>query len=159
MALYKLTPNKGSIKKRKRVGRGIGTGKGRTCGRGHKGQKSRSGYSKKIGFEGGQTPLYKKIPKFGLKKKEKYEILNLDDIQYIVDKYKIKEINKKNLINCKKIKKNKKLKILSVGILKKKIIIYADKFSKNAKKKILKNGSKIKLLNNYLNGKTKKYRN
>ncbi|MDH3004439.1 MAG: 50S ribosomal protein L15 [Candidatus Shikimatogenerans sp. JK-2022] len=157
MVLYKLTPNLGSIKKKKRVGRGIGSGLGRTCGRGNKGQKSRSGYSKKIGFEGGQTPFYKKIPKFGFKKKKKYEILNLNDLQNIINLNKIKIINKNILIKLKKIKKNKKLKILSKGNLKNKIIIYADKFSKNAKIKILKSGSKIKL--NLKNDKTKNYRN
>lgn len=145
MIIYKLKPNKGSIKKKKRVGRGIGSGKGRTCGRGHKGQKSRSGYSKKIGFEGGQTPLYKRIPKFSfIKKKKKYNILNLNDIQKIIDKNKsIKKINKNLLISLKRIKKKRKLKILSNGNLKQKIIIYADKFSKKAYKKIIDNGSKI----------------
>ncbi|WGH25214.1 MAG: 50S ribosomal protein L15 [Candidatus Shikimatogenerans bostrichidophilus] len=143
MALYKLIPNKGSVKKKKRIGRGIGSGKGRTSGRGHKGQKSRSGYSKKIGFEGGQTPLYKRIPKFGLKKKVKYEIINLNDIQNIVTKKKIKIINKKILISLKKIKKKRKLKILSNGNLINNITIYADKFSKKAYKKILSSGSKI----------------
>ncbi|WGH25768.1 MAG: 50S ribosomal protein L15 [Candidatus Shikimatogenerans bostrichidophilus] len=146
---YNLKPNKGSIKKKKRVGRGIGSGKGRTCGRGHKGQKSRSGYSKKIGFEGGQTPLYKRIPKFGLlKKKNIYNVLNLGDIQNIIIKKKIKIINKEVLISLKKIKRKRKLKILSNGILKKKIIIYADKCSKKAYNKILDNGSKIILLKN-----------
>ncbi|WGH27666.1 MAG: 50S ribosomal protein L15 [Candidatus Shikimatogenerans bostrichidophilus] len=144
-----LKPKKGSIKKKKRLGRGIGTGKGRTCGRGHKGQKSRSGYSKKIGFEGGQTPFYKKVPKFGFKKKKKkFNILNIKDIQKIIDKYKIKDnkIDKKLLISLKILsKKNKKkLKILSQGNLKQKIIIYANKFSKKAYEKIKKNGSKIK---------------
>ncbi|MDH3004690.1 MAG: 50S ribosomal protein L15 [Candidatus Shikimatogenerans sp. JK-2022] len=148
MVLYKLKPNKGSIKSKKRLGRGIGTGKGRTCGRGHKGQKSRSGYSRKKGFEGGQTPFYKRIPKFGLKKKKDiYEIFNLDNIQKIINKNKkIKIINKELLIKLKKIKRYKKLKILSDGQLKTRIKIYADKFSKNAIGKILKNGSKIKLI-------------
>ncbi|BDT61490.1 MAG: 50S ribosomal protein L15 [Flavobacteriales endosymbiont of Rhyzopertha dominica] len=145
MIIYKLKPNIGSIRKKKIIGRGIGSGKGRTCGRGHKGQKSRSGYSKKIGFEGGQTPLYKRIPKFGFKNrnKKKYNILNIKDIQKIIEKYKIKIINKKVLISLKKIKKGNKLKILSKGILKKKIIIYADKYSKKAYEKLLNNGSKV----------------
>ncbi|WGH27153.1 MAG: 50S ribosomal protein L15 [Candidatus Shikimatogenerans bostrichidophilus] len=147
MVTYKLKPNNGSIKKKKRLGRGIGSGKGRTCGRGNKGQKSRSGYSKKIGFEGGQTPFYKRIPKFGFKtKKKKYSILNLNRIQNIINKYNIINniIDKKLLTKLKIIKKNKKLKILSNGRLDSKIIIYADKFSKKAYNKILNNGSKIK---------------
>ncbi|WGH24848.1 MAG: 50S ribosomal protein L15 [Candidatus Shikimatogenerans bostrichidophilus] len=145
MVHYNLKPKKGSNKKKKRVGRGIGSGIGGTCGRGHKGQKSRSGYSKKIGFEGGQTPLYKRIPKFGLNKKKKiYEILNLNEIQNIISKYKIKIINKKILIKLNKIKKNKKLKILSNGNINKKIIIYADSFSKKVYIKSLKTGSILK---------------
>lgn len=142
MVKIELKPNKGSNKKKKRLGRGIGSGKGRTCGRGNKGQKSRSGYSKKIGFEGGQTPLYKRIPKLGLKKKKKkYLIFNLNRIQNIIDKYNIKDkiINKELLIKLKIIKKNKRIKILSNGNLKKKYILYADKFSKNAYKKIINN--------------------
>ncbi|MDH3004921.1 MAG: 50S ribosomal protein L15 [Candidatus Shikimatogenerans sp. JK-2022] len=147
MGFFKLKPKKGSIKKKKRLGRGVGSGFGRTCGRGHKGQKSRSGFSKKIGFEGGQTPIYKRIPKFRLKKKKKkYEIFNLKDIQRIVEKEKIKKINKKILISLKKIKKKSKIKILSKGILKEKITIYTDKFSKEAYNKIIKSGSKIKLI-------------
>ncbi|WGH26123.1 MAG: 50S ribosomal protein L15 [Candidatus Shikimatogenerans bostrichidophilus] len=161
MVLYLLKPKKGSIKKKKRLGRGIGSGRGRTCGRGHKGQKSRSGYSKKIGFEGGQTPLYKRIPKFVFKKnkKNKFFILNLNTIQKIIDKNKIKNkiIDKKLLILLKFIDKKKKIKILSNGKLKDKIIIYADKFSKNAYKKIISNGSKINIINNInINKKFKK---
>ncbi|WGH24664.1 MAG: 50S ribosomal protein L15 [Candidatus Shikimatogenerans bostrichidophilus] len=145
MVHYNLKPKKGSNKKKYRVGRGMGSGIGGTCGRGHKGQKSRSGYSKKIGFEGGQTPLYKRIPKFGLKKKNKrYKILNLNQIQNIINKYKIKVINKKILIKLNLIKKNYRLKILSNGNIKKKIIIYADKFSKRVYDKILETSSILK---------------
>ncbi|MDH3003722.1 MAG: 50S ribosomal protein L15 [Candidatus Shikimatogenerans sp. JK-2022] len=149
MTIYKLKPNKGSIKKKKRLGRGIGSGKGRTCGRGIKGQKSRSGYSKKIGFEGGQTPLYKRIPKFGFKsRKKKFKILNLNKLQYIIDKYKLnnKNINKELLIKLKILKINDKLKILSNGNLKKniKLNIYFNKISKKALKKI--NNKNIKFI-------------
>ncbi|MDH3004809.1 MAG: 50S ribosomal protein L15 [Candidatus Shikimatogenerans sp. JK-2022] len=148
MGLYNLKPKKGSIKKKKRLGRGIGSGNGRTCGRGHKGQKSRSGYSKKIGFEGGQTPVYKRIPKFRLKKKKKiYNILNLNDLQQIVYKHKKKIIDYKLLKKINKIKKQrKKIKILSDGNLKDKIILYVNKVTKKAEKKILKTGSEIKYL-------------
>ena len=138
-------------KKKIRVGRGIGSGKGKTSSRGHKGQKSRSGVAIKS-FEGGQMPLYRRLPKRGFKKikKEKVAILNLSKIQNIVDKTEnnlksvldLKTLKDKNLIN----KKYVKLKILGTGDLKKGIEITANFASKKASDKIVKAGGKLSLI-------------
>ena len=135
-------------KKKIRVGRGIGSGKGKTSARGHKGQKSRSGVAIKS-FEGGQMPLYRRLPKRGFKslKKETVAILNLSKIQSIIDKSKneikggldLKSLKENNMIN----KKFKKLKILGSGEIKKKIDISANFASKQALIKIEKAGGKI----------------
>ncbi|XBT18630.1 MAG: 50S ribosomal protein L15 [Candidatus Shikimatogenerans sp. Tcar] len=125
--------NKYKKKNKKRIGRGRGNGLGKTSTRGHKGNKSRSGYKKKIGFEGGQTPLYKRIPKLGFKNifNKKYKIFNLNRIQYYCNKYKINFFNRWFLIKKKIIKYNDKYKILNKGIISNNIKIYANKFSKN----------------------------
>ena len=138
-------------KKKIRVGRGIGSGKGKTSSRGHKGQKSRSGVAIKS-FEGGQMPLYRRLPKRGFKslKKEKIAILNLSNIQNILEKNKdnlknildLKTLKEKNLINKKFIK----LKILGSGDLKKSIEITANFASKKALEKIEKAGGKLSLV-------------
>ena len=93
MELNNLKPAKGSVKSGKRIGRGEGSGKGGTATRGHKGQKSRSGYSRKIGFEGGQMPLQRRVPKFGFKNinRKEYQGINLDTLQQLVDDGKIKD--------------------------------------------------------------------
>ena len=138
-------------KKKIRVGRGIGSGKGKTSARGHKGQKSRSGVAIKS-FEGGQMPLYRRLPKRGFKtlSKEKIAILNLSKIQNIIDKSKneikgnldLKILVEKKLIN----KKFKKLKILGTGEIKKNIEISAHFASKQALTKIEKAGGKISIV-------------
>ena len=138
-------------KKKIRVGRGIGSGKGKTSSRGHKGQKSRSGVAIKS-FEGGQMPLYRRLPKRGFKslKKKETAILNLSKIQNIIDKknnkidkdLSLKLLIEKNLIN----KKFKKLKILGTGEIKKNIEISANFASKEALKKIEKAGGKISII-------------
>ena len=138
-------------KKKIRVGRGIGSGKGKTSSRGHKGQKSRSGVAIKS-FEGGQMPLYRRLPKRGFKslKKEKIAILNLSNIQNILEKNKdnlknildLKTLKEKNLINKKFIK----LKILGSGDLKKSIEITANFASKKALEKIEKAGGKLSIV-------------
>ena len=89
--LSNLKPAKGSVKKRKRIGRGEGSGSGDTAGRGHKGQKSRSGYSRRLGHEGGQMPLYRRLPKFGFKNPNRVEYrgINLDTLQKLAEKYNI----------------------------------------------------------------------
>jgi len=137
-------------KKKIRVGRGIGSGKGKTSSRGHKGQKSRSGVAIKS-FEGGQMPLYRRLPKRGFKslKKINIAILNLSSIQKIVD---IKRYDLKNTLNLKILKEKKlinkkylKLKILGSGELNKNVDITADYASKNAQKKVEKAGGKLHL--------------
>ncbi len=132
---------------KKRVGRGIGSGKGKTSGRGVKGQKSRSGVAIKS-FEGGQMPLYRRLPKRGfnpISKNEKYAIINLSKIQLLIDNKKIspsEKIDLKFLITNKLIKKNmKKFKILGAGELKTKINLDTSLLSKSAKEKLSKSGS------------------
>ena len=144
MNLNNLVPSKGSIRKNsKRLGRGQGSGKGGTSTRGHKGAKSRSGYSKKLGFEGGQMPLQRRIPKFGFKNINRtyYNVLNLDSIQILIDNKKIKkDLTKENLIQLGLISKNDLVKVLGRGELKSGIKIEAHKFSKSAILKIKKAG-------------------
>ena len=136
--------------KKIRVGRGIGSGKGKTSGRGHKGQKARSGVAIKS-FEGGQMPLYRRLPKRGFNpiKKNNIAILNLQQLQKYISKGKL---NSKSLISLSELKKNKilkgkidKIKLLGNGDIKDKINIEVDFISKSAKEKIEKNGSSIKL--------------
>ena len=145
---------------KKRLGRGIGSGTGKTSGRGHKGQKSRSGVSLK-GFEGGQMPLYRRLPKRGFKNifKKNFNSINLVQIQNFIDKKKIdtkEEITQELLLKKKIIKKRLDgIKILGRGDIKSKIIIQAQKASKNAIKKVEKIGGKINVVK-VLNNKKKK---
>ena len=138
-------------KSKKRLGRGIGSSKGKTSGRGHKGQKSRSGVAIKS-FEGGQMPLYRRLPKRGFRnfKKENIALLNLSKIQDIINKKKILPNVKINLINLQKSKivnnKYKKIKILGSGDIKEKFDIETNFISKSAKTKIEKLGGKVTLV-------------
>ncbi|MBN9293502.1 MAG: 50S ribosomal protein L15 [Flavobacteriia bacterium] len=138
MNLNSLTPAKGSVKSGKRIARGQGSGKGGTATRGHKGAKSRSGYSKKIGFEGGQMPLQRRVPKFGFKNinRVEYKPINLDIIQSLVEKVNISDITLDVLIENGFISKNDNVKILGRGELKSKVNITAHKFSASAKAEI-----------------------
>ena len=144
MNLNNLIPSKGSIRKNsKRLGRGQGSGKGGTSTRGHKGAKSRSGYSKKLGFEGGQMPLQRRIPKFGFRNinRTNYNVINLDSIQDLIDNKKIKkDLTKENLIQLGLVSKKDLVKVLGRGELKSGIKIEANKFSKSAILKIKKAG-------------------
>ena len=144
MNLNNLKPSKGSIRKNsKRLGRGQGSGKGGTSTRGHKGAKSRSGYSKKLGFEGGQMPLQRRIPKFGFRNinRTNYNVINLDSIQDLIDNKKIKkDLTKENLIQLGLVSKKDLVKVLGRGELKSGIKIEANKFSKSAILKIKKAG-------------------
>ena len=143
MELHNLKPAKGAIKSKKRVGRGEGSKKGGTSTRGHKGQKSRSGYSKKIGFEGGQQPLQRRVPKFGFTNPNRveYNIVNLDTIQSLVDSKKLKgTIVKKDLIENGLIQKNDLVKVLGRGELTSKLDITVNAFSASAKAAIEKVG-------------------
>ena len=151
MYLNQIAPNLGSKTAKKRVGRGIGSGFGKTAGRGHKGQKSRSGGFHKIGFEGGQMPLYRRLPKRGFKalNKKNIAVLNLSRIQDVLDKYKkeikenidLKTLKDKKIIN----KKYEKLKILGKGELKTKLEISAH-YTKQAQQKIEKAGGKVSII-------------
>lgn len=135
MNLSKLQPAEGSVKQRKRVGRGQGSGRGGTSTRGHKGAKSRSGYSRKIGFEGGQMPLQRRVPKFGFKNinRVEYKGINLDTLQLLVDNKKAKEITIEVLLENGLASKNDKIKILGRGELKAKLDVTAHAFSASAK--------------------------
>lgn len=140
MNLNTLQPAKGSVKKNdSRRGRGQATGNGGTAGRGHKGQKSRSGYSKKIGFEGGQMPLQRRVPKFGFKNvnRKDYAGVNLDTLQEYVEAGRIKdEVTLDILIENRLVGKNDLVKILGRGELKAKLKVTAHKFTASAKQAV-----------------------
>jgi large subunit ribosomal protein L15 len=137
MDLSNLKPAEGSVQSNnKRVGRGQGSGKGGTATRGHKGAKSRSGYSKKIGFEGGQMPLQRRVPKFGFTNinRKEYQGVNLDRIQDLVDEGKITDtVDLQALVANRVARKNDLVKILGRGELKSKLKVTAHKFTASAK--------------------------
>jgi len=137
MDLSSLKPAEGSVKnKGKRVGRGQGSGKGGTSRRGHKGAKSRSGYSKKLGFEGGQMPLQRRVPKFGFTNinRKDYQVVNLDTLQSLVEDKKIKGmVDFDTFVGLRLAGKNEMVKILGRGELKAKLKVSAHKFTATAK--------------------------
>ncbi len=137
MDLSNLQPAEGSVhNKNKRVGRGEGSGKGGTAARGHKGAKSRSGYSKKIGFEGGQMPLQRRVPKFGFKNinRKEYAGVNLDTLQALVDNGMVTDtVDFAMLVDNRLATKNEQVKILGRGELKAKLKVTAHKFTAAAK--------------------------
>ncbi|MFK2821256.1 50S ribosomal protein L15 [Flavobacteriaceae sp. LMIT009] len=137
MDLSNLKPAEGSVNNNsKRVGRGQGSGKGGTATRGHKGAKSRSGYSRKLGFEGGQMPLQRRVPKFGFKNinRVEYQGINLDTLQQMVDDKKIKDTaDLDTFVNFRLAGKNELVKILGRGELKAKLKVSAHKFTASAK--------------------------
>jgi len=134
MDLSSLKPAKGSTKNRKRIGRGEGSGKGGTSTRGHKGQKSRSGYSRKVGFEGGQMPLQRRVPKFGFRNINRvaYKAINLDEIEKLAEKKGLDIINIETFVSAGLAKKKDLIKILGSGKITKKIEVVAHAFSKSA---------------------------
>jgi len=134
MDLSNLKPAKGSVKKGKRLGRGQGSGKGGTSTRGHKGAKSRSGYSKKIGFEGGQMPLQRRVPKYGFKNvnRREYKAINLVTLQNLAEKNNLEKIDPEVLSKAGLVSKNDLVKILGKGTLERKIEVHAHAFSKSA---------------------------
>ena len=143
MNLSNLKPAKGSVKSKKRIARGQGSGHGGTATRGHKGQKSRSGYSKKVGFEGGQMPLQRRVPKFGFKNINRidYKGINLDTIQALVDAKKIKdEVTFEILLANGLVRKNELVKILGRGALTAKLNVTAHKFTATAQAAIEASG-------------------
>ena len=137
MNLSNLRPAEGSVKSQgKRVGRGQGSGKGGTATRGHKGAKSRSGYSRKVGFEGGQMPLQRRVPKFGFTNinRKDYQGINLDTLQQLVDEKKIKsELDFETIVELRLGRKHELIKILGRGELKAKLKVSAHKFTATAK--------------------------
>ncbi len=136
MSLHNLKPAEGSVKKVKRIARGEGSGKGGTATRGHNGQKSRSGYSRKIGFEGGQMPLQRRVPKFGFTNinRKEYVGVNLDKLQNLVDSGIITDtVSLDVLVENRLARKNDLVKILGGGELKAKLNITVHKFTATAK--------------------------
>lgn len=146
LELHDLIPHKGANRKRKRVGRGTGSGLGKTAGRGHKGQKSRSGYSQRAGFEGGQMPLYRRVPKMGFTNvcAKKYAIVNVQSLNRLEEGVKVTS----ELLVAKGIVKKKEdgLRVLGQGKLEKKLTVQAHHFSESARAKIEQAGGSVEVL-------------
>jgi len=138
MDLSNLKPAKGSTKKKKRLGRGQGSGQGGTATKGHKGQKSRSGYSKQFGFEGGQMPLVRRVPKYGFKNinRKEYKGINIEILQTLAEKKGLKTIDIDTMIDAGLVSKSKLVKILGKGKLSLKLEVKAHAFSKSAEEAI-----------------------
>lgn len=148
MNLSNLKPAKGSTKKVKRIGRGQGSGHGGTSTRGNKGAGSRSGNKSRRGFEGGQMPLQRRLPKFGFKNpfRKEFEVINLVRLQEYADKYNLTEITPEILVAHGIITKKDKVKILGTGALKAKLDVKVNAVSEAAKKAIEANGGKVNLV-------------
>ncbi|MBR1775098.1 MAG: 50S ribosomal protein L15 [Bacteroidales bacterium] len=144
MDLSNLKPAQGSTKSRKRIGRGQGSGYGGTSTRGHKGAKSRSGYHRKVGFEGGQMPLYRLLPKFGFKNINRVEYIgvNLDTLQQLSEKLNTKDLALELLQN----NKNERIKILGRGEVKSALNVTANAISKVAKEAIEAKGGVVTII-------------
>ncbi|MEY3983818.1 MAG: ribosomal protein [Bacteroidota bacterium] len=149
MNLSNLKPAPGSVKKSKRIGRGQGSGKGGTSTKGHKGAQSRTGYSRKVGFEGGQMPLQRRIPKGGFKNINRvaYAAINLDVLQQIAEEKNINKIDFTVLIDRNMVGKNDLVKILGRGTLSAALEVHAHAFSSSAKEAIEKAGGSIQIIN------------
>jgi len=148
MNLSNLTPAVGSVQTRKRVGRGQGSGLGGTSTKGHKGQKSRSGYSKKIGFEGGQMPIQRRLPKFGFKNVNRieYKAINLETIEALAQSAKLTKVGIADLREAGFLSKTALVKILGKGVLTLKLDVEANAFSKSAEDAIVAaGGTAVKL--------------
>ena len=148
MELHNLKPAAGSTHNSKRVGRGYGSGKGRTSTRGHKGAKARSGYKKKIGFEGGQMPLQRRVPKFGFKNinRVEYKAINLGTIQQLVEDKNLTKVTIADLIAAGLVSSKVLVKVLAKGELTAKIDVEAHAFSQKAEAIITeKGGNAVKL--------------
>jgi large subunit ribosomal protein L15 len=145
MDLSNLTPAAGSVKTRKRVGRGSGSGLGGTSTRGHKGAKSRSGYSKKIGFEGGQMPIQRRLPKFGFKNinRVEFKAVNLNVLQALAEANNLTKVGLAELIAAGYVAKTAKVKILAQGTLTAKLEVEAHAFSKTAEEAIVALGGTV----------------
>lgn len=138
MKLHNLTPAKGSTHSRRRLGRGSGSGLGGTSTRGHKGAKARSGYKRKIGFEGGQMPLQRRVPKFGFKNinRKEYLAVNLSTLQKLAEEKGLTKIGMAELVDAGLTNGKKLVKILAKGELKTKVDVEANAFSKTAEEAI-----------------------
>jgi len=145
MNLSNLTPAAGSVQTRKRIGRGTGSGLGGTSTKGHKGQKSRSGYSKKIGFEGGQMPIQRRLPKFGFKNvnRVEYKAINIETLDALAVSAKLSKIGLNELREAGFISKTALVKILGKGALTTKIDVEANAFSKSAEEAIVAAGGTV----------------
>ena len=145
MDLHNLQPAVGSNKKNKRIGRGTGSGYGGTSTRGHKGAKSRSGYKRKIGFEGGQMPLQRRVPKFGFKNinRVEYKAINLDAIEALAEASKMEKITLDDLRNAGLVSKKALVKVLGNGNITRAIEVEANAFSKTAEEAIKAAGGSI----------------
>lgn len=145
MELHNLQPAVGSNKKSKRIGRGTGSGYGGTSTRGHKGAKSRSGYKRKIGFEGGQMPLQRRVPKFGFKNinRVEYKAINLDALEALAEASKIEKVTVEDLRAAGLVSKNALVKILGNGTLTHKLDVEANAFSKTAEEAIKAAGGSV----------------
>ena len=145
MDLSNLKPVAGSTKTRKRIGRGPGSGLGGTSTRGHKGAKSRSGYSKKIGFEGGQMPLQRRVPKFGFKNinRVEYKAINLETLQALAEAKKLEKIGIEALVEAGFVSENQLVKILGKGAISAKLEVEAHAFSKSAEAAIVAVGGTV----------------
>ena len=148
MELHNLTPAKGSVSKRKRIARGQGSGRGGTSTRGHKGQKSRSGYSRKRNFEGGQMPLQMRLPKRGFKNinRVEYVPINLSRLQAIADKYSLDTIDLETLVAKGIVKKTDKVKLLGRGELTAKLTVNVHASSEAAKKAVESTGGSLTIV-------------
>lgn len=145
MELYNLQPAEGATHNSKRVGRGYGSGKGRTSTRGHKGAKARSGYKKKIGFEGGQMPLQRRVPKFGFQNinRVEYKAINLELIQKLADEKNLSKVGIEELIQAGFVNKKQLVKILGNGELTSKVDVEAHAFSAKAEAAITEKGGNV----------------
>ena len=145
MNLNNLTPAVGSTQTRKRIGRGTGSGLGGTSTKGHKGQKSRSGYSKKVGFEGGQMPIQRRLPKFGFKNVNRieYKAVNIDTLQLLAETNKLTKISVSDLRAAGYVSRTALVKILGKGVLTVKIEVEANGFSKSAEEAIVAAGGTV----------------
>ncbi len=145
MDLSNLKPAEGAVHTKTRIGRGPGSGKGGTSTRGHKGAKSRSGYSRKIGFEGGQMPLQRRLPKFGFKplQRTEYKAVNLSDLEELATSANLDKITPAELISAGMVNGKQPVKILANGTLTKKLEVVANAFSAAAEKAITEAGGTV----------------
>ena len=145
MNLSNLTPAAGSVKTRKRIGRGSGSGMGGTSTRGHKGQKPRAGYSRKVGFEGGQMPIQRRLPKFGFKNinRVEFKAINLETLQIIAESKNLTKIGLQELREAGYVSKTALVKVLGKGTLTAKIEVEANGFSKSAEEAIVAAGGSV----------------